>query len=66
MAQGSESNFRLLASFIASNRSVLNTKIMIEQASDMQLRLLFIQQIGSLAQFIQRVIVDIVNMGLTK
>ena len=32
----------------------------------MQLFLLFIQQIGSLAKFIQRVIVDLFNMGWTK
>ena len=32
----------------------------------MQLPLLFIQQIGCLAEFIQRVIVDLFNMGWTK
>ena len=35
---------------------------MIYRASDMQLPLLFIQQNGGLAEFIKRVIVDLLNM----
>ena len=36
------------------------------KASDMQLPLIFIQQIGGIAEFIQRVIVDLLNLNWTK
>ena len=66
MALGSESDYRLLPSFIASTRSVLNPRNNDLKSFGHAIALLFIQQIGSLAKFIQRVIVDLVNMGWTK
>ena len=63
MAQGNKSDYRLLPSFIASTRFVSTRGIMIYRASNMQLPLPFIQQIGGLAEYIQQVIVDLLKIG---
>ena len=63
MAQGSESDFQLIPSFIISTGSVLNSKNRDLKSFDMQLSLLFILQIGSPTVGSQREMTDLFNIN---
>ena len=65
MAQGSELDYILLPLFIASTFSVLNLRNNDLRSFGHAIAFLFIQQIGNVAEFIQHIKINLVNMGWT-